>query len=28
VMPLDMVRDTCRDDLALAQAHRTKRLSH
>jgi len=26
VMRLDMVRDTCRDDLAFAQAHRTKRL--
>jgi hypothetical protein len=26
VMRLDMVRDTSRDDLAFAQAHRTKRL--
>ena len=26
VMRLDMVRDTCCDDLAFAQAHRTKRL--
>src|SRR5262249_62195555 len=26
VMRLDMVRDTCRDDLAFAQAYRTKRL--
>jgi hypothetical protein len=26
VMRLDMVRDKCRDDLAFAQAHRTKRL--
>jgi hypothetical protein len=26
VMRLGMVRDTCRDDLAFAQAHRTKRL--
>src|SRR5262245_52970838 len=26
VMRLDMVHDTCRDDLAFAQAHRTKRL--
>jgi hypothetical protein len=26
VMRLDMVRDTCSDDRAFAQAHRTKRL--